>query len=86
MLSRSETIRQALSEMTPQEGAEAPASFSGPVAQVNIISHATIHVGSMQIVTDGELWTLNERQRPKGRKRKGRKGKVTRLQPWPERP
>lgn len=81
MLSRSETIRQALSEMTPQEEAAAPASFSGPVAQVNIISHATIHVGSMQIVTDGELWTLNERQR-----RKGRKGKVTRLRPWPERP
>lgn len=78
MLSRSETIRQALSEMTPQEEAAAPASFSGPVAQVNIISHATIHVGSMQIVTDGELWTLNERQR--------RKGKVTRLRPWPERP
>lgn len=86
MLSRSETIRQALSEMTPQEEVEGPASFSGPVAQVNIISHATIHIGSMQIVTDGELWTLNERQRPKARKRKGRKGKVTRLRPWPERP
>lgn len=86
MLSRSETIRQALSEMTPQEEVEGPASFSGPVAQVNIISHATIHVGSMQIVTDGELWTLEERLRSKARKRKGRKVKVTRLRPWPERP
>lgn len=85
MLSRSETIRQALSEMTPQEDAAAPASFSGPVAQVNIISHATIHIGSVQVVTDGELWAL-ERLQPKARKRKGRKGKVTRLRPWPERP
>lgn len=86
MLSRNETIRLALEGMTPQADCTAPASFSGPVAQVNIISHATIHVDSLQIVLDGELWDVADCLRPRGRKRKGRKGKATRSRPWPERP
>lgn len=86
MHSRNEVIKQALAGMEPQEAPAASVSCAGPVAQVNIISHATINIGSVQIVADGELLSLEDYLRPKGRKRKGRKGKVTRLRPWPERP
>lgn len=86
MHSRSEAIRQVLAGMEPETESDTPVSFSGSVAQVNIISHATINIGSVQIVADGELLSLEDYLRPKGRKRKGRKGKATRSRPWPERP
>lgn len=49
MLSRSATIRQALAGMEPEEDAELPVFFSGSVAQVNIISHATITIDSLAV-------------------------------------
>ena len=54
MLSRNETIEQILSRMKPQEPSAETVSFSGTVAQVNVISHATINIESLQIFTGTE--------------------------------
>lgn len=86
MLSRSETIRQTLADMEPEGDPEPSIAFSGSVSQVNIISHATITINSLHISASGELWGLEAYLRHKGRKRKNRKGKVTRSRPLPERP
>lgn len=48
MLSRNESIEQILSRMKPKAPSVAPASFSGPVTQVNIINNATINLDNGQ--------------------------------------
>ena len=49
MLSRNETIRQALAGMEPEGDTDLPVSFSGAVAQVNIISNATFTIDSLAV-------------------------------------
>lgn len=52
MLSRSDSIRQVLAGMEPQDDASPPVSFSGSVSQVNIISHATITIDAVHVLSE----------------------------------
>lgn len=49
MHSRKDTIKQALAGMEPEGDATPPVAISGPVSQVNIISHATINIDSVAV-------------------------------------
>lgn len=77
MLSRNETIEQILSRMKPKEPSAAPASFSGPVTQVNIINNATIHIETLQILANGELNNVAEQLCPQESDTVGKKEKMS---------
>lgn len=50
MLSRKDALRQALVGMEPEREGGKPVTFSGSVAQVNVISHATFNIGSIKVL------------------------------------
>lgn len=55
MYSRSETIRQVMAGMEPKEESGAPVRIAGPVAQVNIISHATLNIESLRVAPEAAV-------------------------------
>jgi len=76
MLSRDEAIRQALASIEPKAKVSYPhVSFGGAASHVNIISHATINIESINILPEEALTAIAELLHEKERKCKARKGK-----------